>query len=247
MSEILPSYFDTHAHLTECPIDRRLFDSHVQCLSVATQPSDWQATLDLAKPSPTIYPALGLHPWFLLPNSIETDLVHLRQLVSYNRVEIKAIGEIGLDFYPNILASKALQLDALNQQLALASQYQLPVSLHCRKAYNELYQVLKPYSLKGVLHGFASSPQMARQFSALDYKIGLGPILLNPKAHRYHQLARELPLECLVLESDAPFYQLNMAWPDIILAVAQKIAELRRISLQQILDTTRKNAQEIFQ
>jgi TatD DNase family protein len=235
--------FDTHAHLTQCKLP---LVPPYPVISVSTNLADSKSNIVLCRSFKHAYPAVGLHPWFVSEKSIE-DLSEL--LILIKSEQIKLVGEIGLDFSSNFRVSKQLQLEVFERQLAWAVEYDCAVSMHIYKAYDDAYDLLKTYPVKGCLHGFAGGYQQAERFVKLGLKIGVNATILKDNARRYHQLVQMLDLESLLLETDAP----NIAYPTtrpgdlaMIEQVAQKVAELKQCSLEQVAEITTQNALESF-
>jgi len=244
--------FDTHCHLDveDFDPDRQavLADAHAagvkHLLVPATVRRAWSALWQLCADHPHLYPAIGLHP-VLLEQHRDEDIDALERFISSHRP--LAIGEIGLDFYVREL-DRERQQSILDTQLALAETHRLPVILHVRKAHDPMLQTLRRYDLVGgICHAFNGSLQQAERYIGLGFKLGFGGMLTYPNANHLHTLARELPLEALVLETDAPDmtgiahrYQRNS--PAYLPEVLQKLAELRSASMESIAAQTTRNA-----
>jgi TatD DNase family protein len=243
--------FDTHCHLDVAAFDADRADvlhaarsAGIQHLLIpAIQRDGWEKLLALCAADQQLYPALGLHP-VMLEQHTDNDIQTLARQIQQQRPV--AIGEIGLDYAIKSL-DKNKQQNLFEAQLKLAEQHQLPVILHVRKAHDAILQTLKRYQLPGgICHAFNGSLQQAEQYIGLGFKLGFGGMLTYPKANKLHKLARELPLEAVVLETDAPDmtgiahrYQRNS--PAYLPEVAEKLAELRDISLQEVANTTTQN------
>lgn len=248
----MSGFFDTHCHLADISphiassdLTSFIQDASDSYLSVATQPNDWSITLQLAKTYPQVYAAIGLHPWFVTPDfasALQALNEHLKNS------EIKAIGEIGLDFVEVTSLQKASQRAVFEAQLMLAKEFGLPVSLHCRKAFNDMLLLLKQYGVPNVMHGFSGGAEMGKQFVASGSLLGVNGVILKPNARRYHETVKAIGLAHLVLETDAPntkglpvYAQLNQ-----IHSIAQKVAELLNVSVEQVKEITYQNAVNLF-
>jgi len=209
---------DSHCHLDFDVLYEQLDDVLARAsaagvnefLVPAVKVDNWQKVLDLASRYPTIYPALGFHPYFLADYQPEQIQILKKMLVAHP--EVIAIGECGLDKMIDIPFT--LQLDVLEQQLYLAKEMGLPVILHCRKAHNELIVLLKKVSLPrgGVIHAFSGSESLAKTYVKLGFKIGVGGVITYPRANKTRNAIANLPLNCILLETDAPdmpIYQQN--------------------------------------
>lgn len=198
-----------------------------------------------------LHPALGLHPCFMAEHQ-SRDLEWLQQLVVEHRETLVAIGEIGLDFQ-HADADRQAQLALLTEQLRLARTAQLPVLLHVRKAHDQVLKLLRRFQLPrgGIVHAFSGSEQQAQQYAQLGFKLGFGGAISYPRATRLQHLAQTLPLEWLVLETDAPDMPLS-DWrgepnrPQRVAEVARIIADLRQLPVKQVAQTTRATARRLL-
>lgn len=213
----------------------------------------------LAEQWPEIYAAVGIHPNDGLTWKSDT-LTELRELARHPKV--CAIGEIGLDYYRDRCPRNA-QADVLRQQLDLAGELGLPVVIHNRDAYEDLFPILSAWAhglqslgspladRPGVLHSFDGSLEQAEALINLNFLIGLnGPVTFK-NAHDRHLAARQLPLDVLLLETDAPFltphpHRGERNEPSFIQYINGKIADLRGISADLTAETTSNNAQRLF-
>jgi len=207
--------------------------------------------LDLAARYPALYAALGMHP-IVIENHTEAALAELERRLAQRPEKLVAIGEIGLDLY-----REDPQFDRqewfLDRQLQLAKRYDLPVILHSRRTHDKLAMHLKRHNLPrtGVVHGFAGSLQQAERFIALGYKIGVGGTITYPRASKTRDVMAKLPLEALLLETDAPDMPLN-GWqgqsnrPERIALVFDTLCELRREAPGDIAAAIRENTLQVF-
>ncbi|WP_312737964.1 TatD family hydrolase [Atlantibacter hermannii] len=207
--------------------------------------------LDLAARYPALYAALGLHP-IVIENHTEAALAELERRLAQRPEKLVAIGEIGLDLY-----REDPQFDRqewfLDRQLQLAKRYDLPVILHSRRTHDKLAMHLKRHNLPraGVVHGFAGSLQQAERFIALGYKIGVGGTITYPRASKTRDVMAKLPLEALLLETDAPDMPLN-GWqgqpnrPERIALVFDTLCELRCEAPEDIAAAIRENTLQVF-
>ena len=239
--------FDTHCHLDSLFSNTKLsLPQNTHYLSVTTDVSNWLPTIQFCSKHPAILPAIGIHPWFV-KKTFELDLVVLKSLI--NEYSVSAIGEIGLDFNEPYIQTKTLQLSCLEQQLTIAQNTGLPVSLHCIKAHNEMFNLLKKYSIHGVIHGLGSSVEVAQQYVDLGYKLGVNGVLVRPNARRYHQLITHFGLDHIVLETDYPNIilpgQVKAALSDIEV-VADKVSKLLSVSIEDVIKQTDYNSYNLF-
>lgn len=177
----------------------------------AYQAARWQALLDMCinfdQPTLRLWPALGIHPLFLAsyqPEQLDRLAQHLAQ-----HDHIIAVGEIGLDRYqPSLreLEQWQQQVSLFEAQLALAKQFNLPVILHARRCHSDIVRCIKRIGLStgGIVHAFSGSIEEAHNYIQLGFKLGFGGALTYDSARRIRALASQLPLSCLVIETDAP-------------------------------------------
>ena len=205
---------DTHTHLDfemfdddRAQVIARARNAGVERIVVlGVHAANWQRVWQLACDEPSVHAALGLHPVFLEEHQ-DAHVQQLRDWLERLRGEPKlcAVGEIGLDYYidnPDIERQQRL----LEAQLALAADFSLPVLLHVRRAHAPMIATLKRYKLErsGVIHAFSGSWEEAREYLRLGFRLGLGGAGTWPQAQRMHRVLRQLPLEAIVLETDAP-------------------------------------------
>ncbi len=208
-----------------------------------TTQESWQKILDLALLHDDIHPALGLHPYFCgeyAPGQIE----QLQTLAE--AAHPVAIGEIGLDYYRG-KGNQELQLQLFELQLQMAQNLGLPVILHTRKAHDQVLDLLKKHSLKGgISHAFNGSWQQARQYMNLGFCLGFGGMLTHERSSRLRTLAKAIPLEYLVLETDAPdmpgaAHQYQRNSPEYLPEVLDTLIGIRQEDRQNIAATTTAN------
>lgn len=263
---------DTHAHLQHTrfadDLDATLARAAERGVSDIVVPGstleDSRAAVALAERytgSPcTLYAAVGVHPTDA-DSLTPATLAELRELAQHSRVV--AIGEIGLDYYwPNIpnrgwpCAAPAQQRAALEAQLALAAELSLPVILHDRDAHTDILAILRAWmrdhpERSGTLHAYAGGPALLPEALALNLYIGMdGPVTFE-KATGLHEVAREVPLDRLLLETDAPYltphpYRGRRNEPAYLIYIAERIAMLKNLAVETISAATTANARRLF-
>lgn len=200
---------DTHCHLDVAGFDLDRNGVIERCHAVgiskiiipAIESKRWENLLDICQSSQGLYPALGLHPVFINQHNND-DINKLENLL--DKTSPVAIGEIGLDFYLKDL-DKNKQLELFEQQLLIAKNHKLPVILHVRKAHDQVLKLLRKIKVKGgFCHAFNGSLQQAEKYIELGFKLGFGGTLTYKNSTKIHKLAKELPLDSIVLETDAP-------------------------------------------
>ena len=205
----LMELIDTHCHLDVRDFDRDRAQVIVGARRAgvaafvvpAIQAAGWPGLLRLCAAEPDLYPALGLHPVFL-PQHRTEELGSLERLLESERPV--AVGEIGLDFFlPDL--DREHQQALFEAQLRLAAAAALPVLLHVRKAHDQVLAALRRIRVVGgIAHAFSGSLQQAHRYIDLGFKLGFGGMLTFDRSRKLRALARELPAESLVLETDAP-------------------------------------------
>jgi TatD DNase family protein len=247
---------DTHCHLDVDAFARDRVAVMNRCRELgisriivpAIRAKSWPDLLALCEAEAGLYPALGLHPVFIDEHQAN-DINKLEAVLETHRPV--AIGEIGLDFYLKDL-DKQRQLDLFEQQLDIASKHQLPVILHIRKAHDQTLALLKKYKVKGGFsHAFNGSMQQAKAYIDLGFKLGFGGTLTYENASKIHGLAKELPLESMVLETDAPdmvvdSHRGQRNSPEFIVDSLVALATIRHESKAVIAAQTTKNANDII-
>ncbi|HEY3252052.1 MAG TPA: TatD family hydrolase [Ignavibacteria bacterium] len=255
-------FVDTHAHLnypelkSSLPdILKRAADNGVEKIIVpATSYKTSLEITELIQKHEMLYGAVGIHPTEL--NDFEEKQLHeIESLAKENK--IVAIGEIGLDYYWEPY-DKALEHHVLKSQLEIAKRSNLPVILHNRKSSEDLMKIVESKfengKLKGQFHSFSGDEEMAKKCVEMGFYISFtGNITYKPKDHTYiaYQIVRETPIENLLLETDTPYlppvpYRGKQNEPSYIKHTAEKLAELKGISIEELAKTTSENAIRLF-
>ncbi len=191
-----------------------------------------------------LLPCIGIHPEHV---SEINKLDELEKLIKNNK--IYAVGEIGLDYYYT-KDNKEEQKALLNKQLDLAEKYNLPVIIHTRDSIQDIYDELKNRKLKGVIHCFNGSYEMAQLFIKLGYKLGIGGVITF-KNSKLGELIEKIDLENILIETDSPYLtpEPNRGKkndPSNVYFVAKKIAEIKNLDVEKVIEITSKNALQIF-
>lgn len=200
--------------------------------------------IEINKKYDILKPAVGIHPENISDNS---KIDELEELIKSNK--IYAVGEIGLDYYWN-KENKDDQKDIFIKQLDLAIKYDLPVIIHTRDSIQDCYDILRDRNNRGVIHCFTGSIEMAKLFIKKGYKLGIGGVLTFKNSNLY-KVIESIDLDDILLETDSPFLspepfrgQTNI--PSNVYYVASRIAEIKNISVEEVIDITRKNASKLF-
>ena len=190
-----------------------------------------------------LLPAVGIHP----ENIDNSNLKTIENIIKEHKVF--AIGEIGLDYHYND-ENKDEQKEYFIKQLDLALKYDLPVIIHIREAMQECFDILKTRKNKGIIHCFSGSVEMAREYIKLGYKLGIGGVLTF-KNSKLYEVIEKIDLKDIVLETDSPFlspepFRGKKNKPCNVLYVAKRIAEIKNIPLEEVINTTTATAKQIF-
>ncbi len=245
--------FDTHAHY-----DDDAFSDNLEALiaemensgvkKIITCGCDLKSSLkalELAEKYEIIYAAVGIHPGNIESGTAVSDIEKL-----LNHEKCVAVGEIGLDYYWRQDNKKA-QIEIFKKQLELANNYALPVLVHDRDAHADTLEILKEYKPKGVVHAFSGSVEMAREILKLGMYLGVGGVLTFKNARSLPAVVLDAPLDRLLLETDAPYlapvpHRSKLNRSDYIHLVAEKMAEIKCVSKNEILQKTYENAENLF-
>jgi TatD DNase family protein len=214
----------------------------------AIHAAGWNKLLQLCRKEAGLYPALGLHPIYIESHK-DSDLVALKEMLQTEKP--LAVGEIGLDFFLTEL-DRNRQQSIFEAQLQLAQAAQLPVLLHVRKAHDQVLATLRRIRVKGgIAHAFNGSLQQAQHYLELGFKLGFGGTLTYDRSSKIRQLAQELPVEAIVLETDAPDmvvaqHRGERNSPEYLTHVLSALAELRQMDAMTLAQQTTTNACEVL-
>jgi len=194
-----------------------------------------------------VYATIGFHPDQASKYN-DTDLLKLRELcLKYKK--IVGIGEIGLDYHYG-KENRDEQIILFKKQLDLASELNLPVVIHSRDATKDTVDILKNYSLNGVIHCFSGSLEIAKEYIKMGFLLGIGGVVTF-KNSKLPLVVKEIPLESIVLETDSPYltptpYRGSVNSSKYIPIIAEKIAEIKEISTSEVASVTTNNALKLF-
>ena len=245
---------DTHCHIHEAdyplPIQEVLAAAdHAgvgAMICVGTNAASSRRAVQYAQEYAPLYAAIGVHPH----DSTEGTQA-IAELAAKQPAKLVAIGEIGLDYhYTN--SPPAAQQRVLEEQLQLAAQYSLPVSFHVREAFDDFWPILANFpSVRGVLHSFTDTAQNAERAVARGLYLGVNGISTFTKSKAQQAMFASIPLERLLLETDAPFltpvpFRGRVNMPSLVREVVQYHATVRGISFEEIAAASTANAQNLF-
>jgi TatD DNase family protein len=248
---------DTHAHLQWPAFDKdreqvieRAFAAGLNTIvSIGYDLSAGREAARIAKNHEGIYAVVGIHPHNAKAMNVST-VNSLRELAQDPKVV--AIGEIGLDYYRD-LSPRARQKEAFEQQIRLAGELELPIVVHDREAHNDVLEMLRRFGKdsKGILHCFSGDLSMAEEVIEMGYLISIAGPVTYPNARRLHELVQHLPGESIVLETDCPFLPPQSRRgernePLFVLETAYKVAELKGMQLDELVELTSRNARGMF-
>ncbi|WP_308367848.1 MULTISPECIES: TatD family hydrolase [unclassified Microbulbifer] len=211
----------------------------------------WPALFDLINKEPAWYAAVGLHPWWVAESETEPAQLQrdIAEQLQANRCV--AIGECGLD--GAIVTPLEEQEPLFRTQLALAIDVQLPLIVHACRCHGEMLRLLKEYrpGCGGVIHAFSGSEEIAREYWKLGFYLGAGGTITYERAAKTRRAFAALPLESVLLESDAPDMPIQGRQgqrnsPAYLPLIAGELAKLRGISLEEIAVQTRRNTEHLF-
>ncbi len=250
-------FIDTHCHLdaaefggTQADIVRDAGTAGVGRIIVPSVAcSNFEAVRELCKQYPNCAPAYGIHPMYT-DAATQHDLDVLRDYLRQHQPV--AVGEIGLDFFiPHY--DQVRQEHFFVEQLKLARDFDLPVLLHIRRAQDTILKHLRQIKVRGgIAHAFNGSRQQADEFIKLGFKLGFGGAMTYTRATRLRELAATLPLDSIVLETDAPdippdFLERGLPnEPKYLPRMAQTLAELRGMTLEEVAHITSANVSSLF-
>jgi TatD DNase family protein len=251
-------FTDTHSHIysEEFVDDRtsmiqRAFDAGVQRIFVPSIDSSYTSKMyELEQQYPeNVFLMMGLHPCYVKEN-YEEELDFVTQELAKRK--FAAIGEIGIDLFWD-KSTLEIQKTAFRYQIQLAKKHQLPINIHCREAFDEIFEILeseKSDELFGIFHCFTGTYEQALQAISCNMKLGIGGVATF-KNGKIDQFLNQIPLEHIVLETDAPYlapvpYRGKRNESSYVVLVAQKLAELYQQPLEEIARITTANSKAIF-
>lgn len=248
--------FDTHAHMNDPAFDA---DREQVLLGLADRGVDYMMNVGccldssrdciaMADAYPFVYASVGSHP----DSADEVDeavVEQYRKMLQHPKV--KAIGEIGLDYYYETVP-REVQINAFRMQMALANETGYPVIVHERNAHDDGMRVVKEFkNVTGVFHCYSGSAEMARQLVDMGWYIGFTGVLTFKNARKAVETAERIPLERIVLETDCPFmapepFRGKRNDPGYLYRMAERLAEIRGISVEEVHAVTTENAKRLY-
>ncbi|MGI6265081.1 MAG: TatD family hydrolase [Acutalibacteraceae bacterium] len=248
--------FDSHVHYDDAAFDddrdavlRSLPDRGVEgAINCGVDGPSARRCAALAERYPFLFFAAGIHPE-QAGAATEEDAQICEELLAHPRAV--AVGEIGLDYHYEDACPRERQKDWFARQLGVAVRRDKPVIVHDREAHEDTLTLLRQYHPRGVVHCFSGSVEMAREVIRLGLYIGLGGVVTFKNARKAVEVAADIPLDRLLLETDAPYmapvpYRGKRCDSAMIALTAARIAEIRGTSPQEVIDQSRENIRALF-
>lgn len=247
---------DTHTHINcieEISVEdiiKNALDNGVEKLIVpAAYPTDIEVVKELAQKYENVYGLLGVHPSEV--KGWNDDLID--KIKEYSKSpKIVGIGEIGLDYYWD-KSFNDLQKEVFIKQIKLANELNFPISVHDREAHKDTFDILTEYNKNSVvvMHCFSGSVEFMKECVKQGWYIAIGGVVTFKKAIKMKEVAKEVPLDKLLLETDAPYltpvpYRGKTNQPAYVKYVAEEIASIRGISFEKVDEITTQNAKKVF-
>ncbi len=248
--------FDTHAHLNDPAFDQdreELMNSLASAgvglvMNAGCSLESSRDIITLAEQYPWLYASVGSHPDSA--NEVNEDVIELyRQMCRHEKV--KAIGEIGLDYYYEDIP-RDIQQKAFRMQLELARELDMPVIIHERDAHQDGMDIIRQFpTVSGVFHCFSGSAEMAKQLVKKGWYIGFTGVLTFHNARRAIEAAAAIPIERIVLETDCPFmaptpFRGKRNHPGYLYRMAEKLAEIKQLPLEEVERITMENGKRLY-
>lgn len=250
--------FDTHAHLNaeqynedlQEVIERAQKEGVSNMVVVGFDRPTIQRAMELAEHYEFIYACIGWHPVDAI-DMTDKDLQWIEELSAHPKVV--AIGEMGLDYHWD-KSPKDIQKEVFRKQIRLAKKVNLPIVIHNREATADIVEILKEEAAEevgGIMHCFSGSPEVAKECVKMNFYISLGGPVTFKNAKRPKEVAAEIPLDKLLIETDCPYlaphpYRGQRNEPGYVKLVAEQIAEIKGISFDEVAEVTSQNAKKLF-
>ena len=245
-------YIDTHLHLENDEntksIIKEAYNNNVKKLIISgCDKKGIIDALEIIKDNIDVYATVGFHPSEV--KFINDDDINWLKKIIVNNDKIIGIGEIGLDYYYG-KENKEEQLILFEKQLKLAEKLNMPVVIHSRDAFEDTYNLLKKYNLKGIIHCFSGSIEVANLYIKMGYVLGIGGVLTF-KNSKLNEVIQNISLEHIVLETDSPYlapapHRGEKNFPKFIPIIVEEISKAKKISTKEVEKITCANVNRIF-
>ena len=244
---------DTHCHVYEREMEnaeeiiQEAFENDIHLILNGTDVKSNLEVLDLSERFENVHAALGYHP-FHADEISEEDICLLDSQLSNGNVV--AVGEIGLDYYHG-KENKDMQIEVFERMLDLAQMHNLPVIVHCRKAMQDTYDILKGHDVVGCLHSYPGSAEMAQQFIKMGFHIGVGGTITHKNNKKTRKVLEKIGIDHIIVETDSPYLapeekRREINTPMNLKYVISKIAEELDMKECDVEKITSKNAEILF-
>ncbi|WP_404430138.1 TatD family hydrolase [Sutcliffiella horikoshii] len=250
--------FDTHVHLNadqyeedlQEVIDRAQAEKVTNMVVVGFDRKTIKRAMELVEKYDFLYAAVGWHPVDAI-DMTEEDLAWIEDLASHEKVV--AIGEMGLDYHWD-KSPKEIQKEVFRKQIQLAKKVKLPIVIHNRDATADVVQILKEEDAKevgGIMHCFTGSLEVAKECMEMNFYISFGGPVTFKNAKKPKEVVKEIPMEKLLIETDCPYltphpYRGKRNEPGYVRLVAEQIAELKELTIEEVAEKTTANAKKLF-
>ncbi|UAL47485.1 TatD family hydrolase [Sutcliffiella horikoshii] len=250
--------FDTHVHLNadqyeedlQEVIDRAQAEKVTNMVVVGFDRKTITRAIELVEKYDFLYAAVGWHPVDAI-DMTEEDLAWIEDLASHEKVV--AIGEMGLDYHWD-KSPKEIQKEVFRKQIQLAKKVKLPIVIHNRDATADVVQILKEEDAKevgGIMHCFTGSLEVAKECMEMNFYISFGGPVTFKNAKKPKEVVKEIPMEKLLIETDCPYltphpYRGKRNEPGYVRLVAEQIAELKELTIEEVTEKTTANAKKLF-
>ena len=241
---------DTHCHLEEKDYeDLDCIINNMDGYMIASGYDDETnlEVIDLVNKYDNVYGVIGIHP-----EEVDNVTSNSFKIIedNINNKKIVGIGEIGLDYY-YVKDNKDKQIDLFKKQIKLAEKYNKPIVVHSRDAAQDTYNILKNIKVKCDIHCFSYSLEMSKKFIKLGCRLGIGGVLTFKNSKNLKEVVEKLDLDNFLLETDSPYltpepYRGHKNNPNNVILVAKKIAEIKRMNVEEVIDKLNINAIEQF-
>ncbi len=251
----MKNYFiDTHAHIdmlgnTEEAIKSAAENNVTKIILPAAYPKDIDKIYNIAQKYENVFALLGVHP--TEAKDWDNSIIHKIKEFSQSP-KIVGIGEIGLDYYWD-KSFNELQKEIFIKQIKLANELNFPLCIHDREAHKDTFDILKEHNKnsKVVMHCFSGSPEFANECIKQGWYLALGGVVTFKNAVKMKEVAQQIPLEYLLLETDSPYltpapFRGKENQPAYVKYVAEKIAEIKEISVNEVAKITTQNAEKVY-
>lgn len=248
--------FDTHAHYDDSAFDEDREeklnslpnDNIYAVINAGADIESSEKSISLSESYPYIYAAVGIHPENI--SNISKDYIFKLEKLILSGKKVVGVGEIGLDYHYT-KENKKQQKDLFENQVKLAIKHDLPVIVHDREAHADTMDILKKHKPRGVVHCFSGSLEMAKEIIKMGMYIGIGGVVTFKNAKNIVDVAENISLEHILLETDAPYmapvpFRGKRCDSSYIKYTAEKISEIKNIDLKDVFEITKQNAKNLF-